>query len=104
MKGYRFYAEYPEGFSKRRPVEQATNVVAVLVGSNGHASPYYNGHTYVVESIAALFDHPDSATASTGVSHEHLSKRCKRVSEERARGIHPALFAWLDSFDDEVQP
>lgn len=102
MKGYRFYAEYPIGVSKRRPATDATNVVAVLLDDNGRVEwtpyPRSDGRQQLrAECIAALFDHPDSARASS-ISREFLQKRCKRVPERTARAIHPSLFKWLDSW------
>lgn len=95
MNGIRFYAEFPEGVSKRRPVAEATNVVALFAGSytirDGEA---------ILEGLGSLYDRPNSPVASTGISAGFLRSKCKRISEAKAREIHPALFARLDESDD----
>jgi hypothetical protein len=48
------------------------------------------------EAIAGLFDRPNSPVAGTGVARDHLHQKCKRISEAKARTIHPALFERLD--------
>ena len=89
MKGYRFYEE----FTNRRRGESAGNVFALDIDQPG-----YN---YQPFGTAALFDEPNSDVCGTGVSWMWLRARCKRVSEVRAREVHPRLFAWLDSFEGE---
>lgn len=54
-----------------------------------------------LEVIAALLDQPDSPTASCGITRKLLADRCRRITEAEARKIHPSLFAWLDSFEEE---
>jgi hypothetical protein len=89
MTGIRFYAEF-EDKSKRQP---AGNVVAALV-LNG---TYWSSGRVCYEAIAALFDQPDSPVAGTGVALDYLRAKCKRVSQAKARAIHPALFERLDA-------
>ena len=89
MIGFRFYAEFQDQ-SKRQP---GGNVVAVLA-LNG---AYWNSGKPCYEAIAALFEQPDSPVAGTGVALDYLRQRCQRVSEARARAIHPALFQGLDT-------
>lgn len=48
------------------------------------------------EAVGALFDHADSAVATTSVSLSYLRQKCKRISEAKARIIHPRLFDFLD--------
>jgi hypothetical protein len=88
MKGIRFYLEFRDE-SKRQP---GGTVVAALV-LNGM---YPSGGVWCYEALAALFDQPDSPVAGTGVAHDYLRLKCKRISEGRARIIHPALFPRLD--------
>jgi hypothetical protein len=90
MKNIRFYEE----FVNKRKGESEGNVVALLVDDNG--SPSFNPGG-AMECISGIFIWPNSPVTSTAVSHEHLQKHCKRVSEARAREIHPQLFKRLDA-------
>lgn len=103
MKGYRFYAEYTSNAAKRRR-DPATNVVALELTNNRPCwlEPWrYKSIRFpsTATCIAAVLSEPNSPVAGTAVSREHLQKKCRRVSERAARQIHPAMFAWLDSFD-----
>ena len=88
MKGIRFYLEFTDT-SKRA---SGGNVVAAFV-ING---AYLSRGTSCYEAIAALFDHPDAPVTGTGVALVYLRRRCKRISEVKARLVHPALFERLD--------
>jgi hypothetical protein len=44
----------------------------------------------------AVYGHPDSACAGTSASRDYLRTKCKRVSESKAREVHPNLFRYLD--------
>ena len=88
MIGIRFYAEFQDK-SKRQP---GGNAVAVLT-LNG---AYWSSGQLCYEALAALFDRPNSPVAGTGVALDYLRQKCKRISEARARIIHPALFERLD--------
>ena len=57
---------------------------------------YWSSGTWCYEAVAGLFDQPNSPVAGTGVAIDYLRGRCKRVSEAKARMIHPALFRRLD--------
>ena len=87
MNGIRFYLEFKDR-SKR---QCSGNVVAALV-LNGI---YRSGGTWCYEALAALFDQPNAPVAGTGVALDYLRKKCKRISEVKARSIHPALLARL---------
>jgi hypothetical protein len=89
MKGVRFYEEFA---NKRRGVSEG-NVVAILF-CNGFTIRE-DGRQY--DAIVALTHDPNSTTASSGVSSGYLRKKCKRITEARAREIHPKLFTILDS-------
>lgn len=95
MNGFRFFAEYPEGVSKRRPVSDAVNVVALSTEDRGCME---NGQ-WVLECISGVYDRANSDVATTSVSRAYLNSRCKRVSEVVARKIHPRLFERLDTKD-----
>ena len=88
MKGIRFYLEFRDK-SKRWP---GGTVVAALV-LNGS---YWSSGRVCYEAIGALFDRPNSPVAGTGVALDYLRQKCKRISEAKARIIHPALFERLD--------
>lgn len=87
MNGIRFYLEFADN-AKR---ECGGNVVAALV-VNG---TYRSGGTVCYEALAALFDRPNAPVASTGVALDYLRLKCKRISEAKARSVHPALFTRL---------
>ena len=89
MNGIRFYLEFKDK-SKRR---SGGNVVAALV-LNG---AYWSSGKLCYEAIAALFEQPDSPVAGTGVALDYLREKCKRISEAKARAIHPTLFKRLDA-------
>ena len=57
---------------------------------------YWSSGTICYEAIAAVFDWPNSPVAGTGVACDYLRHKCKRISEAKARIIHPALFERLD--------
>ncbi len=88
MKGVRFYLEFRDK-SKR---QSGGTAVAALVLNDS----YRNSGKLCDEAIAALFDQPNSPVASTGVALDYLRQKCKRISEAKARAIHPALFERLD--------
>lgn len=83
MKGLRFYEEF---INKRRK-ESAGTVIAV-----GESNVLGDG---TFEAVGAVFDRPNSPVASTSVHHSYLFKNCRRISEQKAREIHPALFDYL---------
>jgi hypothetical protein len=83
MRGIRFYEE----FTHKRKGISAGNAVAI--GESNRDGTF--------EAIGALYDTPNSPVASTAVSDSYLFKNCKRVSEARAREVHPNLFQYLDA-------
>lgn len=87
MKGIRFYEE----FSNKRKGISTGNCIAVFTEPNmRNLDGTYSG-------IASIYDHPNSAVASSAVSAEVLRKTCKRVTETHARAVHPQLANYLDS-------
>ena len=95
MKDFRFYLEHESPAAKRRG-EHNGNVTATY-------GPWYlSGQpaTVTVECIAAVFDRPNSQVCGCSASRDYLAKNCKRISEARARKIHPNLFAYLDNIPD----
>jgi len=88
MNGVRFYLE----FSDRSKRQSGGTVVAALV-LNGS---YWSSGKLCYEALAALFNRPNSPVAGTGVALDYLRQKCKRISETKARTLHPALFERLD--------
>jgi hypothetical protein len=88
MNGIRFYLEFSDP-SKR---QSGGNVVAALV-LNG---TYWSSGGWCYEALAALFDRPNAPVAGTGVALAYLRLKCRRISEAKARAIHPVLFTRLD--------
>jgi hypothetical protein len=48
-----------------------------------------------IEGLGAVFEYGNSPVASTSASRSFL-RGCKRISEAKARQVHPALFQRLD--------
>lgn len=90
MKDVRFYEEYVD--ERTRKISQGT-VVAVDTST----PPYKSGSTWCVPALSGVFMRPHSPVASTSVAVSYLQENCKRISEARAREIHPELFHRLDN-------
>ena len=88
MNGICFYQEFSDRSNRR----SAGIIIAALVCS-GH---YWSIGKVCYEAIAGLFDRPNSPVAGTGVACDYLRQKCRRISEAKARTIHPALFERLD--------
>lgn len=87
MRGIKFYEE----FINKRKGESAGNCVAVF------SDIEMRNPDGTFSGVGAIYDHPNSPVASTGVAHAVLEKIFKRVSERRAREVHPELFRYLDN-------
>jgi len=87
MNGIRFYHE----FTNKSKRQSARTVVGALV-CNGQ---FWSTGKVCYEALAGLFDHPNSVVCGTAVALDYLHDKCKRVSEAKARIIHPALFERL---------
>ncbi len=88
MENVRFYEEYESPRDKRQHKGNG-NVFALFVWSGQDRSR--------LGGIGALYDTPNSPVCGTGVSVDWLRKKCRRISEQRAREIHPRLFERLDA-------
>jgi hypothetical protein len=88
MKGVRFYLEYKDAAAKRRG-EHEGNCVAVF--------PELRQITGNFDAVCAVYFQRNSPCASTGAHPDFLRERCKRISEAKAREIHPNLFVYLDA-------
>lgn len=106
MKGVRFYLEYKDAKHKRQGVHEG-NVIAVLdVMGDGFRAQYMGDLQYTHECLGAIFFYPNSPVAGTQCHIGVLRERCKRISEAKARQIHPRLFERLDSdlkFEAEME-
>lgn len=97
MKGVRFYEELEH---KNRKYEASKGTVFAAFYEQTHGGRHGDGAYFVqVDGVGAVFDRPNSPVAGTSASLEYLEKDCRRVSEERAREVHPELFKYLDSED-----
>ena len=105
MKGVRFYLEYPDKTEKNKATRKNLgdnhmgNVIAVLYENTYPTVRWENGKklsTWNYDAIAGLFRKQNSPVATTGVNPTYLWECCMRISEEKAREIHPELFKILD--------
>ena len=87
MKYVRFYEE----FKNKRAGISAGTVVAVFYQLRS-----VSASNLAFDSLVAVFDRPNSPVASSSVGAGHLHDKCRRVSEAKARKIHPMLFVDLD--------
>lgn len=94
MKYIRFFQEFND--EKKRTVPSG-NVVAVSTNLRGFPEYHRGTDEWNVDAIGAVGFEPNSAVASTNVSREWLRENTKRISEAKAREIHPNLFKYLDS-------
>ena len=90
MKGIRFYEELEH---KNRKAERSKGSVVAALHETGH----YSGRTYCYEAISGLYDEPNPPVCGGAVSIFYLLADCRRISEQRARELHPKLFERLDS-------
>lgn len=93
MKGYKFYLEHDSAKDKRVG-NHSGNCFAVLLGKDGR--PLRQSDPAMVEGIGAVYKHPDSGVAGCSAARAYLREKCKRVSESKAREVHPNLFRYLE--------
>ena len=89
MKGIRFYEEL-NNKNKAGETSQG-NVLARLIGND-----WATDNGAMCEVISALFLHPNSVVCGGGASLDYIWNNCRRISEAKAREIHPLLFIYLD--------
>lgn len=94
MKGYRFYEVYASKKAKRKRESQG-ECLALCVDEEWYFT--FNGQRNVAVkgAVSAVYDGPDSPVGYGAVGREFLRERCRRVSEKRAREIHPRLVEYL---------
>lgn len=85
MKNIRFYEEFKD--SRKR--NSCKTVVAIYTDSD---SIRYNR----IDAIVGVYDVANSLCCFTSVSSVYLKRRCKRISEQQAKQIHPNLFVRLE--------
>jgi hypothetical protein len=97
MKDFKFYLEYPDNKSKRKATRKnlgnhSGNCLAVFNDVRAHILPDYKN----IEAIGAVFYTRNSDCCFTSVGFDYISERCKRISEQQAKKIHPKLFDYLN--------
>ncbi|MEJ7809384.1 MAG: hypothetical protein WKG32_03105 [Gemmatimonadaceae bacterium] len=90
MRGVRFFEEY----SVWEECGSAGNVIAVHLTHD----PLFEAGGLCLSAVAASAESrtPNSPVTPTYFSAEYLGKRCRGITEARAREIHPRLFEYLD--------
>jgi len=91
VKGLRFYEQYKT--SKRK--ESIGTVVAVLIPENP-LNTFLLGTPPRYECVAGVYDLPNSPVMFSTCTFSYVRDCCKRISEAKAREIHPKLFEYLD--------
>jgi hypothetical protein len=86
VKDVRFYLEFRSSYAKRKGKDHTGNCIA----------RFLNDDPFVLEGLASLFSWPNSPVASTSFRRSFLRLRCKRITEAKAREIHPRLFEFLE--------
>lgn len=110
MKYVRFYLEYESPAAKKRGGPHTGNVIAAILREDGNFQYTFDVRTgedgkkeYVAvgEVISAIFFSPNSPVCGGGADLGYIHDQCKRISERKAREIHPALFEYLDNLEEE---
>ena len=90
MRGFRFFEEFHDGARD----ESAGNVIAFPTAEASFVQP--GGICFQVICAPPEARSPNSPVRPAYVNVEYLGKRCRSISEGRARAIHPRLFEYLD--------
>ncbi|GAC1695793.1 MAG: hypothetical protein NVS9B3_13870 [Gemmatimonadaceae bacterium] len=88
---YRFFEEYTD----HARGQSAGNVIAVHFA----AGSYIKDGAVVMKAVCAPPEKstPNSPVVMTFFNAEYLGARCRRVTEDAARMIHPRLFEYLET-------
>lgn len=106
MNGYRFYLEFPTTYRKKKSGKDnkghSGSVCAVV--TEGEGARYIirdpqNGVRVMSEGFGGIYGDSNPPVSWTSFNHDYINKKCKRISEAKARQIHPALFERLDETD-----
>lgn len=91
MRGYRFFEEFSDDDLRR----SSGNVIAVDM----HGESFVQEGGVCYRALCAFPDdgEPNSPVLERLFNAEYLGVRCRRISEARARQIHPRLFHYLDT-------
>lgn len=89
MRGFRFYEILKDKGKKSE--ESEGNCIAVDIETSLSAG------FGCYQAVGPVFFEPDSAVCFSPASPAYLAENCKRVSEKRAREIHPELFKYLEA-------
>ena len=92
MKGWRFYEEFK---SPRRKVPIG-NVVALDTIQKPHPLNADGHFQWQHGCISAVYYQPNSPVVYDSVALYYVRRYCKRISEAKAREIHPKLFEYLE--------
>ena len=93
MKGFRFYEELE---NKGRKSERSKGTVVAVLYGEFWVGDCGDHHDIIFEGVRGVYDAPNSPVCSCGPAFGYLRLMCRRISEARAREIHPALFAYLE--------
>ena len=91
MKGIRFYEELE---NKNRKGEKSKGTVVAVLYENSWID--HNRKDVMFDTISSLFDEPNSVVCGGIASRSYLWDNCRRISEAKAREIHPNLFQYLE--------
>jgi hypothetical protein len=90
-RGFHFFEE----FSDDRRESSAGNVIAVNI--SGASFVQQGGVCYSAFCAFPDSEVPNSPVLERLCNAEYLGARCRRITEARAREIHPRLFECLDT-------
>ena len=88
MKGVLFYEEFK---NKRNGVSEGTVIAAFVCNGT-----YQSEGEICYEGLVGVYPYSNSPVASSSIGLWYLRKHCKRISEAKAREIHPRMFERLD--------
>lgn len=91
MKGIRFYEELTDKGHKGEQSKHNVIAIDTVTGAwkGVHGCYYYN-------AAASVFPIPNSGVCQCMIPVDHLCNTTRRISESRAREIHPRLFEYLE--------
>ena len=95
MKGIRFYEEL-RNKGRKNETSRGTVFAAFIVKDGPwhgrNREPFYEG-------IGSVSDHKGFGVCGSQASLDYLRGDCRRISEARAREVHPELFSILDTME-----
>lgn len=98
MNGYKFYLEYPDAKSKnkarRKNLGNHSGNCVAIIDKTKRISVYSDDIDN--DAIGAIQDYKNCPVAFTCISCGYLQKKCKRISADLAKQIHPELFKYIE--------